>query len=131
MSRSIAVALLLCAGGLVACGDSGSGVAGDKLLVSLNAGEIRKLCEYAVEIAGPERMVDCGDGVTIVVGGDTVAECIASFEESQDAAPSCTATVADHERCNEAVAELSDAALCADEFPAACAPLFTAECVGG
>ena len=120
------VMLLWCA----ACGGSGSGVDGGKRLSSLSDAEIRDICEYAIDVQGPERMIDCGGGVTLTVGGGSVDECIAGATESKTEYPNCAATVDDYEACTEAFADVTDAQWCSDDitFPAACAPLFTAEC---
>lgn len=125
----------LCTGLAFACGssgDTGSGVDGDKPLVELESGEITSLCTYLVAVAGPERVVDCGDGVTFTVGGQEVADCVDGFTESQTEFPTCAATVDNIEGCSEGIAALSDEQLCSEEgaLPAACAPLFTAECGG-
>jgi hypothetical protein len=127
---TLCVAILWCA----ACGgDDGSGVDGGKKLVSLSDGEIMDLCQYYHDLAGPERTIDCGGGVMITVGGQTVAECTTSLKSSQMQFPNCQATVSQSEACSKAFADLTDAQLCSDQtpIPASCAPLFTAECGGG
>lgn len=127
---SLCVLILWCA----ACGgDDGSGVSGDKKLTALSDAEMTSLCEYFGDLYGPKRTVDCGGGVTITVGGQPTAECVASLKESQMQFPNCQATVAQGEDCAEALSKYTDQQLCSDttQLPAACAPLFSAECGGG
>ncbi len=132
MSKWIIVAALLCTGLATACGgDDGSGVSGSKSLVSLNDGEVTDLCEFIVDLQGPERMIDCGGGVTLTVGGQTVAECSTGLKMSQAQFPNCTATVKNAEECVKAIDGLSDQQLCSDSPPpAACQALFSASCGG-
>jgi len=129
MSKWVVVAAL-CSGLAVACGGgTGSGVSGSKSLVSLNDGEINDLCKYIVDVSGPTRTVDCGGGVKVTLEAQTVAECVADLKASQAAAPTCAATVDHAEACVEALADFTDAQLCADTpLPTACAPLL--ECGG-
>jgi hypothetical protein len=132
MSKWIIVAAFLCAGLATACGgDDGSGVSGSKSLVTLSDGEVTDLCEFLVDVGGPERMIDCGGGLTLTVGGQTVTECNAGLKASQGQFPNCTATVKNAEECAKAISDLSDQQLCSDgPPPAACQPLFTAACGG-
>jgi len=126
----LCIAILWCA----ACGgDDGSGVSGGKKLVSLSQGEITDLCQYIADVYGPSRMVDCGNGQMITVGGKNVAECVADLTQSQTAYPNCAATVDNSEACAEALANFTDTQLCSDatQFPPACAVLFSADCGGG
>ena len=131
MMKSILFALAVttlafaCGGG---SGDSVSGVSGSKTLASLSDAEITQFCEYQIDLAGPERTIECDEQTTVTVGGDTVAECVTNFQESQDSAPNCPTTVAQAEACFEAISDRSDAEICEFEIPAACAPLFSAEC---
>jgi hypothetical protein len=132
MSKWIVVAAFLCAGLATACGgDDGSGVSGTKSLVSLNDSEVTALCKFLVDVGGPERMIDCGSGFTITVGGQTVAECTAGLKESQGEFPNCTATVKNAEECAKAFADLSDQQYCSLTVPAACQPLFAPTCSDG
>ena len=132
MSKWIVMAAFLCTG-LAACGGGGgSGVSGSKQLVSLSAAEVTDLCEYFVDLAGAERMVDCGGGLTITIGGGSVSECVIGLQETQGQFPGCTATVGNAESCMEALTDLTDAQLCSDgPLPTACQPLFNASCGGG
>jgi hypothetical protein len=126
MSKRIMIAAFLCTGLVAACGGDGSGVSGNKTLVSLSDGEITDVCEYTVDLAGPKRMVDCGGGVTVTVGGGSVTECVAGLQTIRDLSPSCTATVGQAEACVEDLADLTDAQLCSDgPLPASCLPLFS------
>ena len=131
MSKLIFVGAFLCAGLVAACGGGGSGVSGSKTLVSLSDAEITDVCEYLVDLGGPERTVSCGGGVTLEVGGGSVVECSTGFKESRTADPSCAATVNDAESCGEDIADLSDAQLCSpsQSLPPSCLPLF--QCDGG
>lgn len=129
MSRWIVVAACLWIGSAAGCG-GGSGVSSGKQVVSLSDGEISDLCEYLVEVAGPNRTIDCGGGVTITIENDTVSECVADLELTATVATSCTATVGDVEDCIKDLADMSDADICADKpFPGSCAIWFSAECV--
>ena len=130
ISKWIASACV-CASLAIGCGggSGGSGVDGTIELVELDAGEAADLCDYIVDVLGPERTVDCGDGVMITVGGEDAAECVDDFDTFP---ATCTATVDNAEACAEALGALSDAQLCADDsFPAACAPLISGTCGGG
>jgi hypothetical protein len=133
MSKWIVIAGFLCTGLVAACGGgSGSGVSSGKTLVSLSDSEITDFCEYAVDLAGPERTVDCGGGVTITIGGGSVAECVTGMQMTQDQFPGCAATVGQAERCAEDMADLTDAQLCSDgPLPASCQPLLGPGCTGG
>lgn len=127
MSKWMMVAAFLCAGLATACGgDDGSGVSGSKSIVMLNDAEVTDLCEFLVDVA-PERMVDCGEGLTITVG-ETLAECTARFKAIKGGAPSCTATVTNAEECAKGSADLSDQQICSLMLPAACQPLFSTAC---
>jgi len=122
---------VLCTSLAIACGggSGGSGVDGSLELADLGAGEAADLCDYIVDVLGPERTVDCGGGVMLTVGGEDAAECVDDFNTFP---ATCTATVDNAESCAEALGALSDAELCADEsFPAACAPLISQTCGGG
>src|SRR5262245_59291704 len=123
-------AVVLC----VACGGSGSGVAGTKRLTALGDAEVRALCEYLIDVAGPERTIDCGDGLKLTIGGESVDRCIADTIAAQVQYPGCEATVADREACAEAIASISDSQICNGEIadvPPACMALVTVECGGG
>jgi hypothetical protein len=127
MSKWIVVAVFLVAGGAAACGGGGSGISGDKELVSLSAGEINTLCEYLIKVEGPERRVDCGNGISITVGRGTVADCVSTFQDGLGQFPSCDATVDDAESCSEDFGDLTDAELCSDPtlLPRSCEPLIS------
>lgn len=131
MSKWIVVAVLLCAG-VTACGGDGSGVSGNKSLVSLSSGEITDLCKYFTKAKGAQRMIDCGGGVTITVGGGSVDDCVTDLKTSQTDFPSCTATVDQAETCVEDLSNLTDQQLCSDTtpLPASCQPLFVSTCGG-
>ena len=129
MSRWIAVAALVWTSA-AACGGGGSGVSGSKSLVSLGEGERMALCGYAVEVAGPERTIPCGDGFTVEVGPRPVAECVADLARRQTEFPSCTATVEDSETCTEDLAELTDAQWCAAALPTSCRVVLGDTCGG-
>jgi hypothetical protein len=113
-----------CGGG---SGDGGSGVSGSKTLVSLSPSEVTQFCEYTIDVAGPERTVECGE-LDVTTGSQTLAECVADFDESKANAPNCPTTVSQAEACIEALADRSDAQICAFEIPAVCAPLFSEAC---
>ena len=103
---------------LAACGGSdGSGVDGDKTIVSMSASERTDFCEWAIdEQGGAGTVTTCGE-VTITV--QSVADCVASFDSF---VASCTATVSQGETCVEAVASNP----C--EFGGtACAPVFACQ----
>jgi hypothetical protein len=132
MSKSIVVVAFLCTGLVTACGGGGSGVSGDKTLVSLSEGETTDLCEYFVDLAGSEREVDCGGGLTVTVGGGSVSECVVALQASRALFPGCTATVSNAESCMEDLTDFTDAQLCSDgPLPAACLSVFNAQCGGG
>jgi 1,6-anhydro-N-acetylmuramate kinase len=127
MSKWIVVSVFVCAGWATACGSDGSGVSGDKTLVSLSDAELTKLCEYTVKQDGPERTIDCGGGLRVTVGGKTVAECVTDLQDNLDQFPSCSATVADAEACAEDFADFTDEELCssATPLPRSCEPLLS------
>jgi hypothetical protein len=127
MSKLILVGAILCAGLAAACGGGGSGVSSSKSLVSLNDSEVNKLCEYVVDLAGPERTLTCSNGAMGTRGGGTVAECAADFKETATASPNCAATVGDAEHCAEDLADLSDAEICSLSIPSSCMKLFQCE----
>ena len=125
---------VLCAALAFACGGGkggggSSGVSGSKQIIDLDAAERSQVCEFLADVLGPERTVDCGGGETRGVGGEA-SECVAEFTSLAMNAPGCTITVGQYETCIEALANLSDAQICADDFPAACAPLLASECLG-
>lgn len=123
MSKWVIVALM-CSGLIAACTSTGSGVSGSKPLLDLNNAEIADLCEYFVDLFGPARTVDCGGGLTITVGGGSVAECIEDVQDSQDTALNCTADVFDAEFCAEDLADIPDEELCDDgPLPSSCTVL--------
>jgi hypothetical protein len=126
MSKWIVV-VFLSAGWAAACGSDGSGVSGDKQLVSLSTGEINDLCEYLVKVEGPERTVDCGNRVTITIGRGTVADCVLAVQDGLAQFPSCDATVDDAESCSEDLADITDAELCTNPtlLPRSCEPLIS------
>lgn len=125
MSKRLIVVAFLCAGLTAACGGGGSGVSRSKSLASLSDAEITDLCEYFAE--GEVREVDCGGGLTVTFGPDSVAECVT---DQREITASCTATVADAEDCNDdlqaEIQDSTDAELCSDStsLPASCLPLF-------
>jgi len=125
---------LLCMGFAFACGGGsggGSGVSGSKKIIDLSAGERQDVCELFVDILGPERMVDCGNGDIRTVGGEDPAECVTELSSLATGAPNCTVTVSQYQACIDAIADLSDAEICAGgSFPAQCAPVASAECLG-
>jgi hypothetical protein len=121
------VGAFLCAGLVTACGGGGSGVSSSKKLTALSDSEITDLCEYLVDVAGSERMVDCGGGVKITTGGDTLAECTTGLKATISGSPSCAATVGDSESCGEDFADLSDSEICSLDFPTSCAAVFQCE----
>ncbi len=128
MSKWMMVAAFLSAGLATACGgDDGSGVSGSKSIVMLNDAEVTDLCEFLVDVGGPQRMVDCGEGFTITVG-ETLAGCTAELKAIKAGAPSCTATVTNAEECAKGSADLSDQQICSLMLPAACQPLASAAC---
>lgn len=102
MSRSCLCGLLF----LVACDVTdadvdtslaGSGVAVDRGLAGLSPDEQAQMCDYLNKAYGPPRTITCGDGgwwVTI----ERLPSC--AF---QRVPASCVATVADAERCIEAI----------------------------
>ncbi|HEU0037181.1 MAG TPA: hypothetical protein VFQ53_41510 [Kofleriaceae bacterium] len=122
-------AAFACGGGK---GGGGSGVSGSKTIVQLDATEVRKLCEYLVDVAGPMRTVTCSDGSTVTVGGGTVDECVSSFQEDQLMHPMCMVTVAQFEDCIEDTSAFSDAQFCDPNtaIPPSCTPLLSAACSG-
>ena len=125
MSKWLIVTLFLCTGLAGACGGgSGSGVASSKAVVSLEDDEITSLCEYALDVIGAPRVIQCGEGLLVAVG-KTLSECVADIQEGQTEAPNCTATVGNTESCLEAIADVSDEDWCSDElvFPSVCLPL--------
>jgi hypothetical protein len=134
MSKRIAMAVLLCIGGIAACGGGegggSSGVSESKTLISLSDAEVTTLCAFTTEADGPERTVNCPDDVIITVGQQTAAECAATLTALRGRT-SCTATVGNAEDCANDLADLTDQQLCSDTgLPAACAFLFSMECNG-
>ncbi len=104
-------------------------MSGSKKLVDLTPDEVTSLCEYVTSLSDP-RTVDCGNGTTITVEGQTVEECVSSFTMDQTNAPNCMVTVAQAEACSEDLSAFTDEQLCSDTttIPASCAPLFSADC---
>jgi hypothetical protein len=82
---------------LVACSSSSSdtsGVAENKLLVSLTASERSQLCSFRTSVESAPRSVTCPDQSTVMVQGQ--ASCVTAFSNVE---PECVATVADAEAC--------------------------------
>jgi hypothetical protein len=78
-----------------------------KRLSELSTDEAKDVCFDLVD-EFPERMVSCGDGVMITIGG-SADDCDGQVPDG-----SCTATVGDARDCAEAQKALTDAQLCAD-----------------
>jgi hypothetical protein len=127
----------LCSAMAFACGgggSGGSGVDGDVVLLDITAGEAGDVCDYIVNLGGPEREIDCGDGTTVTVGNDPsevagdIADCTADLQAVPD---DCDATVGELESCFEAFADASDAELCDEDapLPPECTPIIP--CLGG
>jgi hypothetical protein len=125
LASVLLVVCAACGGGKGGGGVGNSGVDPDATLPSLDAGEVRDVCEYLVELLGPVRTVDCGDG-TMEVGTDDPAseieDCVDGFMMTQQEFANCTATVGEIEQCFEDT--FSDAGLCSEGMPASCAPIF-------
>jgi hypothetical protein len=113
-----------CGGG---SGGGGSGVAGAKKVIDLTPAEIDSLCAY-ISTVFPEQTVTCASGPVML--GTTKANCI-STSPSKTAAPGCTVTVDQSESCAEAFGAETDAQVCANTIPTACAPLFSTACNPG
>lgn len=132
MSKRIAMAVLLCVGGIAACGggegEGGSGVSESKTLISLSDAETMTLCEFTTDVDGPARTVNCPDDTTITVGKDTAAECAAGLKALRGRT-GCTATVGNAEDCASAIGDLTDQQLCTG-LPASCAFFFSSACSG-
>lgn len=132
MSKKIAMAVLLCIGGIAACGGGdgggGSGISESKTLISLSDAEVMTLCAFTTEADGPARTVNCPDDLTITVGADTPAECATDIKALRGRT-GCTATVGDAEDCANDIADLTDQQLCSGP-PASCASLFSMACNG-
>lgn len=127
----------LCSAMAFACGGGGSGGSGvddDVALLDITADEAGDVCDYIINLAGPEREIDCGDGTTVTVGNtpqeaeEDIADCTADIQQVPSG---CEATVGDLEACFEAFADASDEELCSDDapLPPECAPV--APCLGG
>lgn len=120
---------------LVACsdddgrdvGNSGSGLEGDRRMVSLSAGELGSFCDYVADFG--ERKFTC-DGETGTVGHASKEDCITVWSETKTQAPNCQATVAQTEACSEDLDSFSDAKLCQEGLPASCLSFITPECLG-
>ncbi|MBS1123007.1 MAG: hypothetical protein H6Q90_5235 [Deltaproteobacteria bacterium] len=131
---SAALCTGLCAGLAAACGGGGSGgggsgVATDKQLINLQSADVTRVCAYLADVAGPARMVDCGGGNIVTIGGDSTTECETDLAVFGTSNPNCTATVGQAEDCFEALAAQTDAQLCSDSPPpAACSALFGPDC---
>ncbi len=110
----IAVAL----GFAVGCGGGDD----DVLLREATVEDAKDLCEFANDHIPEE--TDCGGGVT--AGGGEPEDCDAISGEN-DTPATCDATIGDAKDCIEAL----EADPCSDSFPAACAPIFSADCLGG
>jgi hypothetical protein len=118
-SALVMFAAFACGGG--GGGSGGSGVPGNTQIADLSPDQEMDMCDFIVDVFGPEREVDCGDGVTITRGGEDFDECIADFADFE----TCDLTAGEFEACANAVAALSDQQLCTqDTVPPACAPLF-------
>lgn len=132
MSKRIAMAVLLCIGGIAACGGGdgggGSGVSESKMLISLSDAEVMSVCAFTTEADGAARTVNCPDDVTITVGDDTAAECATGLQALRGRA-GCTATVGNAEDCASAIGDLTDQQLCSG-LPASCAFFFSSACSG-
>jgi hypothetical protein len=134
MFKQIAMAVLLCIGGIAACGGGdgggGSGISESKTLITLSDAEVTTLCAFTTEADGPAHTADCGGGLTVTVGADTPAECATDMMALRGRT-GCTATVGNAEDCANDIADLTDQQLCSETgFPASCAFLFSSSCSG-
>jgi len=131
MSKHLVAAFMI-TGLVFACGGGkggglGSGVQGTKKVIDLTPAEIDSLCAY-ISAVFPEHTATCTDGPLTI--GTTKAKCI-STSPNKTAAPGCLATVDQSESCAEDFGAETDAQVCANTIPAACAPLFTTACNPG
>ena len=130
LAGSLCTALAFACGGGSGGGGS-SGVPSGSRLVELDDGQRVDLCEFLVDVLGPERMVTCGPDDIRTVGGEDPQECIADLTMIATNNPGCEITVGQYEACARAVAAQSDQEICGDTIPAACSPLFSPNCFGG
>ena len=122
MRKTLYVSLMLLA---AACGGGGgSGISDSAVVIELSAEQQMDLCnELAADY--PPREVDCS-GTTITLGIDP-ADC----DQPADYPDTCQVTAGDLRDCFAAIDALSDEQICTqDAPPAACEPLFSAECTG-
>jgi hypothetical protein len=125
MSRWLAVGVMMIACGGGSSGgrggnDAGSGLSGGKRIADLTADEVRQICEYSLEQEGEMRTVECPDGTDRTAGGQDVGACIASVDALRPTYDRCGLTVAELERCVDALAAQTDAQICADATPTEC-----------
>ena len=130
MNKMITIGGLMFGSLLVACGGGTStpktsGLTESELLVDLTAAQGVQLCDWAEEVAGPQRTVDCPAVGSAAAYQDTVgvgsgAAC--EFTAAQ-LGTSCTATVANAEACVNAVEGMTPCHEDLNTIAAACAPL--------
>ena len=128
--RSIALPRMLGLAAIAACGGSGSGVDGQKLVVTLTPDEQLQLCEYFAAQA-PPRTVTCSPTDIRMAGASTVPTCTSGLQMLASDHPRCAATVAQSESCLAALDRLSDLEICttAVPMPVECAPFRTPDCI--
>jgi hypothetical protein len=117
--KALSLGSILAAMLFTACG---GGVDGGKKLSELSAAESKDACLELVDDY-PEKMVDCGGGVTITIGL-TASEC----NDNTTAPATCTATVDDVRDCTSQLYN-DKTLLCEDKpLPASCMKLQTGNC---
>jgi hypothetical protein len=117
-STLFTMAVFACGGG---SGGEGSGISASTPVADFSADQDQDMCGYIIELAGPERTVDCGDGVTITLGGEEIASCLDDLETFS----ACGLLAGDVEGCAEAISAIPDQNFCTQQTPpAACAELF-------